>query len=421
MTSPSLSVEDSDALLKYSSSYLYSYNEKNKDNDFTAGRFQYQLRGLGTDTDVKVWTQFCAECFSYKPNPPSSEYFERHFFNDPKKDPKLIRVMTTLSQNTNCGIVSSVRIFRRLISTGGNGILKAGGIGEVCTLPFHRKRGLAKALLMNALLIMSSEEENMECSLLHASPSLMPVYENSGGYVSVPSKWSLITLKRDIIFSNEIVGERDGVSLSVRLAQFPKDTKRLYEIHQVYSERRFAGCIIRSMDYWNEYLRFEIGESMYVFTYNNKYSTVDEGDVISWLSIRPRNGRYQLRDFGIDLQLCDKIGLSIHSVMKELLASALKQCCENATSSVVTSDHQLLLHLPTPIVHDIQDARQKCSWIDWSKQIVEEDENGWMYKSLPENVSSFRNNDETVKRERDMAYLVETLKRSHLIWPADSF
>lgn len=410
-------------IFEYSSSDFHRNNEKNKDDDITPDRFKYQLRGLSTDTEVNIWTQFCAECFSYKPKPPSSEYFQRHYFNDPMKDPALIRVMTTLSESTSCDIVSSVRIFRRLISTGCKGVLKAGGIGEVCTLSSHRKRGLAKALLSNALHIMSSEEENMECSLLHASQSLVPVYEKSGGYVSVPSKWSSVTLKSGNLF-NDIVGKRNEMSLSVRLVQFPRDTKRLHEIHQVYSERRFAGCIIRSIDYWNKYIRFEIGESMYVLTVNdNKGSTVDEDGIISWLSIRPRDGRYQVQDFGIDVNLCEKIGLSIHSVMKKLLVSALEQYGCDITSSVATGDHQLVLHLPTPIVRDIQDARQECSWIDWSQEILEENDNGWMYKSLPEHTmaSSLNHNDKISMRERDMVYLVQSLKRPHLIWPADSF
>ena len=408
-------------IFEYRSSDLNGNNEENKDDDFTPDRFKYQLRGLSTDTEVNIWTQFCAKCFSYKPNPPSSEYFRRHYFNDPMKDPKLIRVMSTLNEGTS-DIVSSVRIFRRLISTGCKGVLKAGGIGEVCTLPSHRKRGLAKALLSNALQIMSSEEENMECSLLHASQSLISVYEKSGGYVSVPTKWSSVTLRSDILFNDIIVGERNQMSLSVRLAQFPKDTKRLHEIHQVYSERRFAGCIIRSMEYWNKYLRFEIGESIYVLTTDDdkgSTSTVNEDGIISWLSIRPRDGRYQLQDFGKDLQLCEKIGLSIHSVMKKLLVSALEQYGCDITSSV----HQLALHLPTPILQDIQDVRQECLWIDWSQEILEEDDNGWMYKSLPKHAmsSSVNSSDKASTRERDMVYLVQSLERPHLIWPADSF
>ena len=31
---------------------------------------------------------------------------------------------------------------------------------------------------------------------------------------------------------------------------------------------RFAGCIIRSIEYWNEYIQYEIGDSIYVLTNN---------------------------------------------------------------------------------------------------------------------------------------------------------
>ena len=44
----------------------------------------YILRGLKNDNELHQWTKFCATVFSYKLlNPPSEEYFYRHYVNDP--------------------------------------------------------------------------------------------------------------------------------------------------------------------------------------------------------------------------------------------------------------------------------------------------------------------------------------------------
>ena len=60
----------------------------------------YQLSSL-TDDDINRWTQFCANCFSYKANPPPASYFENHYRNDPRRDSSLIRVIYFNDANNN--------------------------------------------------------------------------------------------------------------------------------------------------------------------------------------------------------------------------------------------------------------------------------------------------------------------------------
>jgi hypothetical protein len=107
-------------------------------------------------------------------------------------------------------IVSSVRIFRRTLSTGGAAAnsstnssnsgddgattIEAGGIGEVCTSPNHQRRGLSKILLKDAINIMSnSSDGGMSCSLLHANPEFRPIIKLED--TSVPSRWSLVPIQ----------------------------------------------------------------------------------------------------------------------------------------------------------------------------------------------------------------------------------
>jgi hypothetical protein len=88
---------------------------------------KYLLRGLRTDNEdsnITEWTNFCALAFAHKkPTPPSAMYFLRHYNNDPRHDANLIRVLMSLNPETEeMEMASSVRIFRRTLSSGPGGL-----------------------------------------------------------------------------------------------------------------------------------------------------------------------------------------------------------------------------------------------------------------------------------------------------------
>lgn len=381
----------------------------------------YEVHSL-TDADVPSWSAFCASCFAYKANPPPASYFERHFNNDPRRDSGLIRVIKcndgeityreaaevcstddTMEQPIfqSLQIVSSIRIFQKTISVGNGKTLEAGGIGEVCTSEQHRKRGLAKRLLLNAIDTMSNERK-MQCSLLHASASLTPVYEKSGGYTCVKSKWSVVTVNIQELSS--LRSDKDPIQS--RLASFPDDTDRLQKLHKDYSEDRFAGCIVRSKEYWNDYVSNEIGENLFVLT-------GPESMILGWISIRLRNGRYQLREFGLDLDLCTSMALTTANILSKLLAVSLESAGAFDKQNVTT----LGLHMPTAIVDEMkgqQDFHEggSCMWVDWSTPITDEDDIGWMYKVF---------DSESGDNSTNIIEVVNNAIFPHLIWPSDSF
>lgn len=392
----------------------------------------YQLRCL-TDDDITEWSHFCANCFSYKPNPPPASYFQRHFYNDPQRDSSLIKVII-FNDDDDCNnnshddvvesnkIVSSVRIFQRRISIGNNNnsgkFIKAGGIGEVCTSEQHRKRGLAKRLLVDAMNTMSNERK-MQCSLLHASSALTSVYEKSGGYKCVTTKWSVLKVNMESLNLQSSSNHHFDSMLHVRLASFPNDTERLCSIHKKYSEDRFAGCIIRSIEYWNNYLRFEIGESLFVLTDDNSSSNNETNgtkSVLGWISIRPRNGKIQLRDFGLDLDLLQSLGYTTSQIFSRLLAVALSKEKHNI---IHTNDSAKLdLLIPTVIVEEMSQqkdfCKEKCTWVDWSVPFRDENDIGWMYKM-------FNDTDDQQHHDNNIIHLVNNNNVPHLIWPSDSF
>ncbi len=414
----------------------------------------YALHTL-TESDIPRWTEFCASCFSYKPNPPPASYFARHFFNDPLRDASLVRVIHhhrdvesefDADKNEDNGgedleiqMVASTRVFTRLISSGRSSspALHAGGIGEVCTAASHRKKGLAKALLLSSIQAMIVHQNvKFQCSLLHASPALTEVYKRSANYQCVPSYWSVVHIYTSMsLGQSKGEGEREDYeegrtnslmtscgskkSFNIRLASFPSDTLSLKRIHKAYSEDRFAGCIIRSEEYWNEYLSQEIGDSLFVFSVmvdkdNDRVENENENEsstIVGWISVRQRSDtRLQLRDFGMCKKTCQELGIKTSMVFPRLL----KQVVQGTT--LVTNDSTIELHLPTVVLNEMKEEgmnQDNCPWIDWTRGIQEENDSGWMYKSLQNACSD----DEVV----DMVKIVEEQNIPHLIWPADSF
>ena len=242
------------------------------------------------DGDIRRWTEFCADVFSYKPSPPGPDYFARHFYSDPRSDASLVRVLVALDgDGSEAEVASSVRVFRRTLSAGGG--MEAGGIGEVCTRPGHQRRGLARLLLGDALAIMRSGSEwggRMSCSLLHAAPAFRPVYAKAGGYRPVRSGWS----EARVGVPPPAGGER--VRRRIRPADFPGDGARLCALHREFSEGRLV-TVVRSEGYWNTYVSAELGDSLLVLEGEGT------GEIRAWMAIRRRGGRYQLREFGTDL------------------------------------------------------------------------------------------------------------------------
>lgn len=320
----------------------------------------YVMRGL-TEEEIQPWADFCASLFSYKANPPPPSYFERHYYNDPQRDASLVRVLFYGDK-----VVSSCRIFQRQISMDNETFVSAGGIGEVCTHTDHRKRGLSKILLQDAIRIMMSR--GMKLSLLHAAPEFFAVYEKSGGYACVTSEWSVITIDCSKL-------DTPAHAFEIRLAQFPQDTARLQELHNEYSERRFVGCIVRSKEYWNTYISKELEGPL--------WTLVKENEIVAWLSVRERGNRYQLRDFG-----CDTSTITAPEAMSLLLSQAVDK-------------EPISLHLPTAVVEEIMETNPV--FVDWTT-LVAEDDHGWMYKTLQADQKS-----------------MSAAAAKHLIWPADSF
>lgn len=378
----------------------------------------YHLRGLATSEegqehhdDVHKWTKFCASVFSYKANPPPASYFARHFYNDPRRDAALVRVLVHCLTNSeeekaHGAIVASVRIFRRTLSNGpGGGTVEAGGIGEVCTSPDHQRRGLSKILLKDALSIMagsSKEKGGMTCSLLHANPDFRPVYAKVGGYESVRSQWSVVPIRLQHLAAKTISDEQFATDWTIRPADCTKDADQLQRLHRGYSEERLV-TIVRSVPYWKEYVGAELGDALWVLA---DPADVKGGEdyIMAWISIRKRGDRYQLRDFGVD-KVAYKSAICTTWALRRLLGVALDQAGE-----VLGVEKEVPLVMPAFVMSEIKGASNisgKTDFLD-IKGAVEESDDGWMYVKFDDKGQSVRE-------------LTTKGAVPHLIWPTDSF
>jgi predicted GNAT family N-acyltransferase len=328
----------------------------------------YVLRGL-SESEVDDWTKFCASVFSYKENAPAPEYFARHFWNDPDRDAAMIRV--ALFENA---VVASCRVFQRRISLGNDCIVLAGGIGEVCTDERHRKRGLSRELLRDCIDIMKTK--CFHVSLLHAAPTFVPFYQ-SFGYVCSTTSWC------EIYVNTLAFEEPNSCEGTTRLANIPNDIDQLVPLHHEYSERRWAGCIIRSKEYWSRYVSQELHGSLWVYC--------KDDEIQGWASIRQRGSGFQLREFG-----CQSVD-HVKSVFSILLDKCITEALGESKEMVSTT---VTLQVPAVVMKEIGLN------VPFTVNIISNEDTGWMYKALTD--------DPTLIQELCSSQL-------HLIWPTDSF
>lgn len=389
---------------------------------------EYVIRGLCED-EVQRWSEFCASVFSYKSNPPPSEYFYRHYANDPTtKVPgssRLIRVALFEGR-----IVASCRVFLKDISTGASNeneltTLKSGGIGEVCTDVKHRRRGLSKKLLENAIAIME-ERSDVQISSLHAAPTFFPLYELLG-YSAPPAsnpsggnRWSTV----DFCWNPGRRQTTNDSESRIRLAEFPRDTEILQNLHSKYSEERLAGCILRSKEYWNDYLSKELADSLFVLVSK-------EGNLLSWLSLKASNAGdlFCVQEFGIDLSfLKQQKSLTMDRVVANLIVHAIE---EQTTISSIDDNITSSVKLPgftSDEIRSCQDSKLRDNTLpsfNWESERTEIDR-GWMYRgvgnsgtAITDEFLGFVEGTETTPSEGITHQQLR--QREHFVWPSDSF
>ena len=341
---------------------------------------------------------------------------------------------------TNPIMVASVKLFlQNLTSTnGGNyGAIRAGGIGEVCTSMNHRRKGLSHRLLNIAIDYMKDHLDEFQVSVLHASTDAFRSVYAKVGYRCSRTCWTKVeyvfdgavhseNMKDKAIYNEK--GEckrtwmrsddcKDGFSLRIRSINFPEDMSSMSKIYDEMSkENSFVGCVIRSDEYWSEYVSNEMLVAPGCLT---PLVLADDktGSLLAWVSLRDvsssasLNPIYIVKEFGFDKRSLNLLNLSILDALKVLLEESLSSIC---SENLGKKRYNILL--PTLIWKEIMLSKdQLCLTSSYFEKgfVHAEDDIGWMYLAIDEN-------SEEVKTFLEIIDTPEQVSR-HLIWPTDSF
>jgi hypothetical protein len=348
---------------------------------------------LASPSLLHSWLAFVTKCFSDKTPPPTLQYFKDHYDGDINALSTDILVATTTNSD-EVEIVSTLRIFRRLISVktvdGSFKLVKAGGIGEVCTISTHMRRGLSRRLFELAQNKMfppqsqafdeSSSTEDCDVSILHAAPAYQAFY-NKLGYSQIPSAQTFVfPLERLLDKKNPAALPTNAYFLESPLSDLQQEGEsslafKLSDIHSRTSSNS-VGYFPRSAAYWKTWCLKDC-ERNALPSSSSGFSVLAIGDgsdeiVVGWMLVRKTSDvMYQIRDFGFD----PKCALSISLVFGALLSHCLSSVEANGTRVKV---HQLVInkglqHLVLPLAGDEEAANA----------VEVEVDDGWMWKINP--------------------------------------
>lgn len=130
------------------------------------------MRPVASEAEARVWGELCGRGFAHRGGDPARFY--RKLCADPTAKLEWIRVAVS-----EAGVmVGSVRLFDRQLDVGGAAVPMA-GLGEVCTDPDYRGRGISTMLLVDAVQ-MCETRSGAAVSLLHAAAAVAPLYRRFG-------------------------------------------------------------------------------------------------------------------------------------------------------------------------------------------------------------------------------------------------
>lgn len=176
-------------------------------------------------SELETWSRLCGNVFGG-----DGTYFYNHFINDPDADCGGIFVASD-----GCKLVSSVRVFTRRIFIGGDET-GMGGIGEVCTLPEYRSKGINTRLLEMAVVYMC--RNRLETSFLFTGSNHHYAHT---GWFTVPRR--RVTL--------DITGiPADGFDFTDTFSLPVSSAGRFYNENAV----RYNGPIVRSKEYYRRWI-----------------------------------------------------------------------------------------------------------------------------------------------------------------------
>lgn len=194
-----------------------------------------EIRSLKFE-EMDAWFDHCM--YAFNEGEYDNDYrqeFVNHWQNDPWRD--LDSILVAVGDDV---IMSTVRVFHRNICLFGEEV-SMGGIGEVCTKPAYRGKGLSTILLKSAIRLM--EMQKVRISML--STGLYSFYGRLG--------WKENTL----FWKTADLTDEYRLSSNIRPVDIEKDFEQLMKIHKEYNSR-LNGPVVRNNEfYWKNWVRGE--------------------------------------------------------------------------------------------------------------------------------------------------------------------
>jgi predicted GNAT family N-acyltransferase len=285
-------------------------------------------------SNIMAWARFCCESFKEKANPPSVDYFLRHFLNDPFRALGAILVAVvdqsfaaandnndllegkSLRLDDGSVIIGTVRIFYREIWKFGEKA-KICGIGEVCTAKAYRRQGVSNALMKHALSLIERSEMKFNAVILHASPWIRPFYAKLG-FISMNTSWKrlryptsnrkLASYLDDNFHSSPFMIDRINFSTLSRELSFLRN----FSSCNRHCHSRLFGPVISNSEYYANWVSSEAstgtGISLGVFQKRREKTSLpslssssieeDALELISFITAKMYHGALQLHDYG---------------------------------------------------------------------------------------------------------------------------
>jgi predicted N-acetyltransferase YhbS len=217
--------------------------------------------------ELESWFDHVTLAFEEQEN---RQYFVNHWWNDPW------RTLETIFVAVDDGrIVSTVRIFLRKIYLRGEEV-PAGCLGEVCTHPDYRRRGLVTRLIQESVTWM--RDHGIVISALSTGGS-GPFYARLD-WQSVPIGWGATQVQAgsDLRFDFRPLDLGSDEDLMI-----------VSRLHATFG-RRFNGIFVRDHpDYWRRWVRTEAG-TLWLATQGS--------EALGYIAVREHWGRTVAMEYG---------------------------------------------------------------------------------------------------------------------------
>jgi GNAT superfamily N-acetyltransferase len=268
---------------------------------------EFVMKGLDSEDQLSSWGALCGAGFSHRPGDP--DRFRRKYVADPTASLALTRVAVQVLEDRMAG---TVRLFQREWVMDNGETVSTVGLGEVCTHPDFRGKGIA-SLLMKDAVAQCEALASAQLSTLHAAATVGPLYQKYG-YSAVPIPYGRLALSGDVS-SGETADASAPSFASARchsgheavLTQGKVDWKaqhsRLSELHIACSRvLRLAGATVRATEYWTRWMPNVAGGRCFLFTANGGDPKALD-DIVAYAIVLRKNDHYRLADLGATPQI----------------------------------------------------------------------------------------------------------------------